>query len=222
MTKLLHIIVLLLPAITHAQLQEEISFSFLFEGERVQLDKEYILNDADTIRFSKIRLYVSDFHFENNKVENNAERNGPWLLDAEKENTFKIDKPNEAATFSFCVGLDSLVNTSGALGGDLDPMNGMYWTWQSGYIHLKIEGSCSSLQTRNKAFSFHLGGYQHPHRAFEHRTFTVSSEGEVSLQFPLDSFLESMDLQETNSIMSPSITASELLSVFTSQILLAE
>ena len=54
----------------------------------------------------------------------------------------------------FQLGIDSLTNVSGAMGGDLDPTKGMYWTWQSGYINMKIEGKSNSCKTRKNQFQF--------------------------------------------------------------------
>ena len=70
-------------------------------------------------------------------------------------------------SISFCIGIDSLASVSGALSGDLDPSNGMYWAWQSGYINMKIEGTSSSCKTRKNSFNFHIGGYLKPYNAIK-------------------------------------------------------
>ena len=67
----------------------------------------------------------------------------------------------------FNLGIDSLTNVSGVMGGDLDPTKGMYWTWQSGYINFKMEGSSAVCPTRNHEFQFHIGGYQDPFYAMQ-------------------------------------------------------
>jgi hypothetical protein len=38
---------------------------------------------------------------------------------------------------SFVIGVDSARNVSGAQTGALDPANGMFWTWNTGYIMAK-------------------------------------------------------------------------------------
>ena len=44
------------------------------------------------------------------------------------------------APFDLYLGVDSVLNYNGVHEGALDPINGMYWTWQTGYIHCKLEG----------------------------------------------------------------------------------
>ena len=58
--------------------------------------------------------------------------------------------------FRITLGVDSITNSEGVHGGDLDPTKGMYWSWQSGYIQFKFEGSY-----QGKEYSLHLGGFEH-------------------------------------------------------------
>ncbi|MFT4599180.1 MAG: hypothetical protein ACI9WM_001432, partial [Arenicella sp.] len=57
------------------------------------------------------------------------------------------------------------------LSEDLDPIHGMYWTWQSGYINTKIEGSRG-----DEKFTYHLGGYSFPYNASQEVMLPVSSK----------------------------------------------
>lgn len=59
---------------------------------------------------------------------------------------------------SFTVGVDSTRNVSGAQTGALDPTNGMFWSWNTGYIFLKLEGK-TPLMT-DTVFQFHIGGFK--------------------------------------------------------------
>jgi hypothetical protein len=60
----------------------------------------------------------------------------------------------------FQVGIDSIRNVSGAQTGALDPLNGMFWTWQTGYIHAKFEGSSTASPRADKRFTYHIGGFK--------------------------------------------------------------
>jgi hypothetical protein len=60
----------------------------------------------------------------------------------------------------FQIGIDSIYNVSGAQTGALDPMNGMFWTWNSGYIMAKLEGSSSLSRGLNNSFTYHIGGFR--------------------------------------------------------------
>ena len=60
------------------------------------------------------------------------------------------------------IGMDSVMNTCGRLDGPYDPLLGMYWAWNTGYINLKIMGESSAVPTNSHEFEFHLGGYRFP------------------------------------------------------------
>jgi hypothetical protein len=55
---------------------------------------------------------------------------------------------------SFNVGVDNANNTSGTQDGALDPSNGMFWTWNTGYIFYKHEGTFGNA---NSPLFFHCG-----------------------------------------------------------------
>ncbi|GAA4402368.1 hypothetical protein GCM10023187_17370 [Nibrella viscosa] len=72
---------------------------------------------------------------------------------------------------SYLLGVDSLRNTLGIemRKGVLDPagghQGGMYWDWNSGYIHFKLEGTSpvAPATTNGNTFMYHIGlfgGYQ--------------------------------------------------------------
>lgn len=65
---------------------------------------------------------------------------------------------------SFTIGVDSLKCTEpiGNRTGDLDPAGAaadMYWTWNSGYIFLKMEGNSTALPADANTFQYHIGGF---------------------------------------------------------------
>ncbi len=68
--------------------------------------------------------------------------------------------PSAYDGISFVVGVDSLRNTSGAQTGALDPAQGMFWTWSTGYIMAKLEGSSPVASTPNNVIEYHIGGFK--------------------------------------------------------------
>ena len=60
---------------------------------------------------------------------------------------------------SFLIGVDSTRNVSGAQTGALDPANGMFWTWNTGYIMAKLEGTSPAATSTDKKFTHHIGGF---------------------------------------------------------------
>lgn len=90
------------------------------------------------------------------------------LIDAEDSTSGLIalrDIPEGTYTrLTFMVGVDSIHNTGGPLEGVLDPLNGMYWTWATGFIFVKVEGASPSSQHPKNRLEYHLGGFAHPHQ----------------------------------------------------------
>lgn len=65
----------------------------------------------------------------------------------------------------FFIGVDSLKNVSGAQTGALDPLNGMFWTWNTGYVSAKLEGSSLESGLPRKRIEYHIGGFRSPYNA---------------------------------------------------------
>jgi hypothetical protein len=87
-----------------------------------------------------------------------------FLVDESNQATTKLeipDVPGGAYTsVRFTVGVDSARNVNGAQTGALDPVNGMFWNWSSGYIFFKLEGtSLASTQVGN-SYVYHIGGFK--------------------------------------------------------------
>ncbi|MBS1565783.1 MAG: hypothetical protein JST39_15450 [Bacteroidetes bacterium] len=61
---------------------------------------------------------------------------------------------------SFTIGVDSARCVSGAQTGALDPANGMFWTWTSGYVMAKLEGTSSVSSLVNNKMEYHIGGFR--------------------------------------------------------------
>jgi hypothetical protein len=57
----------------------------------------------------------------------------------------------------FHVGVDHNHNHTGDQPGDLDPINGMLWTWNTGYIFFKHEGYYTKSDGTTEALTYHLG-----------------------------------------------------------------
>ncbi|WP_295683899.1 MbnP family protein [uncultured Nevskia sp.] len=87
---------------------------------------------------------------------------GYYLIDAAKpETTHFLLPPAPAGEYSgveFTIGVDETRNGSGAQTGALDPAHGMFWTWATGYIHFKLEGSSPASPEADHTVTLHLGG----------------------------------------------------------------
>ena len=58
------------------------------------------------------------------------------------------------------VGVDSTRNVSGVQSGALDPANGMFWTWNSGYIFAKLEAKSPVSTAPLQNVTYHIGGFK--------------------------------------------------------------
>ncbi len=198
-----------------------------YSGKPIVLEEHYYkLPGGDSVMFETFKAYVSAVVlFQDNKMIT-AENNDAHLLNASDAETMNFSVMiSNTATFNsihFNLGVDSITSTSGALGGDLDPAKGMFWTWQSGYINCKIEGRSNLCKTRHNEFQLHLGGYAQPNNSLQNIVVKVDKpvpEGEeVIIEIPLDKFLTQVDLRKQNAIMSPGqdavIVAKKLAAVF--------
>ena len=122
-----------------------------WNANNFKLNTTYISKQKDTLKITQFKFYISDFQitYDDNTILSDKKSH---LIDFEKPNTtlFAITKnyKKKIKSINFSIGVDSLNSVSGALSGDLDPSNGMYWAWQSGFINMKIEGTSSSCKTR--------------------------------------------------------------------------
>ncbi len=111
------------------------------------------------------KYYVGNFHLKNLKGKEFISHEY-FLINQDDKNSLKITLENipsgEYDTISFTLGVDSVDNCSGAQSGALDPVNGMFWAWNTGYIFLKMEGISPASNSTGKRLEFHIGGYKEP------------------------------------------------------------
>ena len=184
-----------------------IVFNPTFNNERIVLDQTYRYNN-DTLEFSTLKFYISVINFYYNDSLVYSLKKEHHLVDISDKNSLIItEQINSTLPYNyitFNLGIDSTTNSSGAFGGDLDPTNGMYWTWQSGYINFKLEGKSTRCKSRNNVFQFHLGGYQHPFSSIQKIKLPVKNEHIIHINVVLDKFIDATDLNNISEVMSPS------------------
>ncbi|MFM7596403.1 MAG: MbnP family protein, partial [Flavobacteriales bacterium] len=86
---------------------------------------------TDSIRLDQFKFYVGNQHGDYQ------------LVDASDTNTLTLFFKDTL----LYIGMDSLSNTLGKLEGPFDPLLGMYWAWNTGYIQLKVVGNYVTAQT---------------------------------------------------------------------------
>lgn len=181
--------------------ERTIDCRLLFHGDSVRLGQWYSISADDSIRIDAVRFYITQLP--------NSPQHQAHLVDfAEPPSTHVVCHDSIQ---DWILGTDSLMNVSGALQGDLDPMHGMYWAWHSGYINVKIEGVSMKCPTRQHRFQFHLGGYVAPNATAI--PLKIPSEATV-LEIDLIQFFRHVDLKVTHEVMSPGPVALSLSQLF--------
>ncbi|GAB4133047.1 MAG: hypothetical protein Fur0041_04920 [Bacteroidia bacterium] len=191
-----------------------ISFQPMIGNALLNQDKKYFIAELnDSIQIDVLSFYISDITFLRNDTVVFREDNSYHLIDFTKPVSMRVAVDfGSDITYDkvrFHLGVDSLTNVSGAMGGDLDPVNGMYWTWQSGYINFKMEGVSQKCPARNNRFQYHLGGYQFPFNTLQKIELkTVKKVIQVDVHPEL--FFKKVDVSKEFQIMSPSQKAVQL------------
>lgn len=197
----------------------EIPLNFIpkFKGQNLSLETNYQLNKTDSCQIEIFKCYLSNFKLYDGENLVYSEADSYHLLDVEAAASlnFTLDIP-ENTVFShieFNLGIDSLTNMAGVMGGDLDPTKGMYWTWQSGYINYKLEGKSNLCDNRNNSFVYHLGGYAFPNNSIQKVRLKIKKEDKnqpILIAMNVDQFLEKIDLTAQSHVMSLGKAAIEL------------
>lgn len=185
-----------------------IAFHLLFSNSPLRLDEKVNVPDReDTISIETLRFYISSIEFMEGNNSIWKEENSYHLVDASDARSLIMRlNPPPGLSFNrvkFNLGIDSTTNVSGVMGDALDPTHGMYWTWQSGYINLKLEGKSNRCNKRNNEFVYHLGGYQGANNALQTVILNVKSKENINISFDAGSFLSMIDISTVNHIMSP-------------------
>jgi hypothetical protein len=207
-------------------------FKATVHGQPLQLHKNYINPFGETFRPDIFRFYIGKIR--------PALNSDTTTKDFPDEGYHLIDFSDSAATtvhlqvpegvydeIHFLLGVDSIDQTSGAQSGALDPVRGMFWTWNTGYLSLKIEGTSPDSREPFHAFSYHIGGYRFPNRAISDirigtdngQKFRVGKKNitDLTIFIELDDFFDGaipLHIRNTPACTTPGDTAVRILQNF--------
>ncbi len=188
----------------------QLSFLPIINGSPISLNQHYFSTELnDSISISKLKFYISNIVLLNNDKVVYKNTAGVYLLNLEESLNLKFDIPQNLSfnRIQFGLGIDSITNTSGALDDALDPLMGMYWTWQSGYINFKMEGFIGDISKEEKKFEYHLGGYSDKNNAYQLVDLPIQAHSDIQFQMPVDLIFKNVLLENKYNIMSPGTSA---------------
>lgn len=142
----------------------------------LKLDSATYKNDlSQPYTVSKLKYYIGNIHL---KSKNGQEyiSDEYFLINEEdpasKHISLQHVPEGEYSQMSFTLGVDSIHNCSGAQTGALDPANGMFWAWNTGYVFFKMEGNSPASKSSGNMLEFHIGGYKASYNCI--RTITLA------------------------------------------------
>ena len=139
--------------------------SFVFQNrvnqEPVELGVgSYTNANGNAFSFDMLKYYISNIVLVTDDGKEVA-LNNHSLIDAanlgSEQLQFDSIPKGHYTSMRFQLGIDSLHNHNLDQAGDLDPVNGMFWSWNTGYIFLKHEGTYRNANNEWDQLLFHYG-----------------------------------------------------------------
>lgn len=157
----------------------EIHFEHYVGDEVLQLDSGNYANSlGQDFTITKFNYYIS--HIQLTRKDGEIYLSDQYFLIKEEDSHSKMIElvkipPGEYTSIQFMIGVDSLANCNGIQSGALDPINGMFWTWNTGYIFLKLEGTSMASNAPNGILEYHIGGFKSPSNCIRTANLALTS-----------------------------------------------
>lgn len=163
------------PAPTTGSLK--VNFEAMVDTNELVFDTQnYVNANLDTFKVSLFKYYVSNVVLTKSDNTTYTVANSYFLVDHKTTaaNMITITGVPIAnyKSIQFLLGVDSTRNVSGAQEGALAVSNNMFWTWNSGYIFGKMEGTSPQSGNASKELAFHIGGFTGANNAL--KTINIS------------------------------------------------
>lgn len=143
----------------------QIHFNAVVDGDKLVLGKSYKNAFAEDYSIKTFKFYIHGIELINSQTNSiyRVDKNEHYLVNAADSAGSYLQISVAASSYdriSFIIGVDSIRNVSGAQTGALDPAQGMFWTWSTGYIMAKLEGNSPVAATPNNVIEYHIGGFK--------------------------------------------------------------
>ncbi len=187
-------------------------------------NKWYVTNNGDSIKISTFKYYISNIVLTKTDNSMYTVPESYILVNHNASGSMATFTLNNIPTGQYksikmLIGVDSARNVSGAQTGALDPANGMFWSWSTGYIMLKLEGISPQSGASTKDFKFHIGGFSGTNSvlkwitpSFNSATANVTSSMTPEIHFKTDiseifKTPNNINLSATYNVVMPGTTA---------------
>lgn len=165
----------------------EIEFEGMVGTDGLVLGTQTYTNAAgNTFNVSMYKYYISNIKLTRSDNSVWVQPDSYYLIDYSVPLSTTISVPNvpygNYKSMEFMIGVDSTHNVSGAQTGALDPANGMFWSWSTGYIMAKIEGTSPQSTASGNNLIFHIGGFSGPNNVL--KTVSPSFNGDSAIVSP--------------------------------------
>lgn len=177
-----------------------------WKGEVFELGQCYALSDSSSIQIETFKFYL----------QSNDSKQKPfvYLIDAQDASSLQLPFGHH----NWQIGLDSALQVQDSFQDALDPLHGMYWAWNTGFISLKCVGSVHfNNHSQKLPLELHLGGYRLPN------TCVILLPSPIgTLQIDLFQWLNSVVFNSNGlTIMLPSKEAKQLFDLLQNAVYVA-
>ncbi len=160
------------PAPTTGNLK--INFANKVGTANLSYNTTYTIQSGDSISITKFKYYISNIVLTKSDNSTYTVPNSYDIIDPAVKTAINLTNVPIAnyKSVQFIIGVDSARNKSGAQDGDLAPNKDMFWSWNTGYIFLKLEGTSPQSSASNKSVIYHIGGFSGLNKGI--RTVTIN------------------------------------------------
>ena len=166
-----------------------IHFSLFVGQQPLQLASAQYKNAYnEPFSIEQCKFYVSAIQVIGAHGETQILQENPHLVDAADSASLTLRFTTDIAaikSISFDIGVDSTASTGGVHTGDLDPMLGMFWTWNTGYIDARLEGQSDSAHAPAHRFTWDVGGYRPGVNATRQVALSLSAASSLPASSPI-------------------------------------
>lgn len=142
----------------------QIIFKSVVGNDMLEIGKQYTNPHGEPFSVTNFKYYLSGFYLTEKETGKQVPLSNDYFLIEERKPESKIISltvpTGNYDRIGFSIGVDSLHNVSGMQEGALDPVNGMFWTWNTGYIMTKLEGKSPLSKAPFTNITYHIGGFK--------------------------------------------------------------